>query len=147
LRRESREQELAAATVAASQALGEKVYGVIYADCPWRFELWAESGKDRVADNHYPTMPTEAIKVLRVPAADNCVLFLWATVPMLDQNIEVLKAWGFTYRSAIVWEKDRSGTGYWVLNTIEILLIGTRGNIPAPTPGEQPPQPRKSSPG
>ena len=85
-------------------------------------------------------LPTEQIKALPVPSADDCVLFLWATVPMLDQNIDVLKAWGFTYKSAIIWKKDRSGTGYWSLNTVEILLIGTRGNIPAPTPGEQPPQ-------
>ncbi len=85
-------------------------------------------------------MPTETIKALSVPAADNCVLFLWATVPMLDQCIDVLKVWGFTYKSAIIWEKDRSGTGYWSLNTVEILLIATRGHIPAPTPGEQPPQ-------
>jgi N6-adenosine-specific RNA methylase IME4 len=141
LRRASREQELAAATETASQALGEKVYGVIYADPPWKFEVYAESGKDRVADNHYPTMPTEAIKALKLPAATACALFLWATVPMLDQGIEVLKAWGFTYKSAVFWQKDSPpGTGYWVRNTVEILLIGVRGKVPAPLPGEQPPQ-------
>ncbi|MGO9047201.1 MAG: MT-A70 family methyltransferase [Rhodomicrobium sp.] len=140
LRRESRARELAAATEAASKTLGEKVYSVIYADPPWKFEVHAESGMDRCADGHYACMPTEAIKALKVPAAADCVLFLWATVPMLDQNIEVLKAWGFTYKSAVFWKKDRPGTGYWIRNTIEVLLIGTRGNIPAPTPGEQPAQ-------
>jgi N6-adenosine-specific RNA methylase IME4 len=138
LRRASREQELAAATVAASQALGEKVYGVIYADPPWKFVTGFTNTS--VADNYYPCMPTEQIKTLKVPAATDCVLFLWATVPMLDQAIEVMKAWGFTYKSAVIWEKDRSGTGYWTLNTVEILLIGTRGSILAPSPGEQPPQ-------
>jgi N6-adenosine-specific RNA methylase IME4 len=139
-RREGRERELAEATEAASQALGHKLYGVIYADPPWRFELWAETGKDRVADNHYPTMDTPAIATLPIPAAADAVLFLWATVPMLPQAIDVMRAWGFTYKSAIFWNKGRAGTGYWVRNTVEVLLIGTRGNVPAPTPGEQPPQ-------
>ncbi len=139
-RRASREIELAQATEAASRSLGGNVYGVIYADPPWRFELWAESGKDRVADNHYPTMTTEAIKTLSLPAAHNCVLFLWATVPMLPQAIEVMAAWGFVYKSLVIWDKEQEGTGYWLRNRIELLLIGTRGNVPAPTPGEQPPQ-------
>jgi N6-adenosine-specific RNA methylase IME4 len=140
LQRDARESDLASATQAASQKLGEKRYGVLYADPPWRFEVYAESGMDRTADNHYPTMTIEEIKAFPIPAADDCILFLWATVPMLPQAIEVLQAWGFTYKSGIVWEKDRPGTGYWVQNTVEHLLIGTRGNVPAPTPGEQPPQ-------
>jgi N6-adenosine-specific RNA methylase IME4 len=140
LRRETREQELADATEAASQALGCKVYGLIYADPAWRFELWAESGKDRVADNHYPTMTTDQIAALPVPAANDSVLFLWATPMMLPEAIEVMRSWGFTYKSLITWVKDRDGLGYWVRNRVELLLIGTRGNVPAPTPGEQPPQ-------
>jgi N6-adenosine-specific RNA methylase IME4 len=141
LRRESRERELAAATAAASQKLGEKLYGCIYADPPWQFEPYSrETGMDRAADNHYPTMPTAAIKALQLPAAANCVLFLWATVPMLPQALEVMAAWNFTYKSAIAWVKDKAGTGYWVCGQCELLLIGTRGTVPAPTPGEQPPQ-------
>jgi N6-adenosine-specific RNA methylase IME4 len=62
------------------------------------------------------------------------------TVPMLPQCLDVMAAWDFTYKSAILWNKDRTGTGYWTLNRVEILLIGTRGNVPAPNPGEQPPQ-------
>ena len=48
-------------------------------------------------------------------------------------------AWGFGYRSAITWLKDKIGTGYWVRGQCEHLLIGTRGDVPAPAPGEQPP--------
>ena len=140
LGREARERELAAATEAASHALGTKVYGVIYADPPWKFQVYAESGMDLLADNHYPTMTTEAIKTLPVPAADNCVLFLWATVPMLPDAHEVMSAWGFTYKSLLVWVKDRAGLGFWVRNRVELLLIGTRGHVPAPAPGEQPHQ-------
>jgi N6-adenosine-specific RNA methylase IME4 len=141
LQREARERDLASATEAAAQTLGKNVYGVIYADPPWRFELWAESGRDRVADNHYPCMPEHEIGALPVPAADDCVLFLWATVPMLPAALYVLAAWSFTYKSAIFWNKDGSpGTGYWTRNEVEILLIGVRGDVPAPLPGEQPPQ-------
>ena len=139
-RREARERELAAATEAASKALGEKVYAVIYADPAWRFEPYSRETSNCTADNHYPTEEIEKIKRTRVPAADDAVLFMWATVPMLPQALEVMAAWGFHYKSAIFWEKDRAGTGYWVRNTVEILLIGTRGNVPAPSPGEQPPQ-------
>ena len=140
LRREARERELAAATESAARALGKKLYAVIYADPPWKFIPYADSWDGRLADDHYPCLPTDAIKTLTIPAADDCALFLWATVPMLDQAIEVMKAWGFAYKSAMFWNKDRTGTGYWTLNRVEILLIGTRGNVPAPNPGEQPPQ-------
>ena len=70
-------------------------------------------------------------------AADDCVLFLWATSPMLPQALEVMKAWGFAYVSGAVWVKDRIGTGYWFRNRHELLLVGTRGNVPAPAMGTQ----------
>jgi N6-adenosine-specific RNA methylase IME4 len=140
LRREARERELAAATERASQALGRKLYGVIYADPPWTFATYSERGLDRAAENHYPTMSLAAIKALPVPAADDAVLFLWATVPMLPQAIEVMQAWGFTYKSGLVWIKPHIGLGFWTRNRVEHLLIGTRGNVPAPAPGTQPSQ-------
>jgi N6-adenosine-specific RNA methylase IME4 len=140
LRREARERELAAATEAASQALGKKLYAVIYADPPWKFIPYADSWDGRLADDHYPCMATDQIKALAIPATDHAVLFLWATVPILPQALDVMAAWGFTYKSLIVWVKDRTGTGYWTLNKVELLLIGTRGNVPAPLPGDQPSQ-------
>jgi N6-adenosine-specific RNA methylase IME4 len=141
LRRESRERELGEATEAASQALGRNLYGVILADPPWRFEPYSrENGLNRAADNHYPTMTADAIKALLIPASNGCVLFLWATVPMLPRALDVMSTWGFAYRSAMFWKKDREGTGHWLRNTVEILLIGTKGDVPAPTPGQQPPQ-------
>ena len=92
---------------------------------------------DRAADNHYPTMTFDQIKALRVPAADDCVLFMWATVPMLPQALAVIDTWGFQYKTHFVWVKDRIGTGYWNRNTHEILLVATRSNVPAPAPGMQ----------
>jgi N6-adenosine-specific RNA methylase IME4 len=77
---------------------------------------------DRAADNHYRTMTLDDIQALSVPAANDCVLFLSATVPMLQEAFH------------IVWVKDRVGTGYWFRNMHELLLVGTRGDIPTPAP-------------
>jgi N6-adenosine-specific RNA methylase IME4 len=133
-RRDQREADLGA----KQSALPDRRYGVIYADPPWKFAPYSgQTGMDRAADNHYPTMTLENIKALAVPAADDCVLFLWATVPMLVEAIEVLTAWSFTYKSHCIWDKQAAGTGYWFRNQHEILLVGTRGNIPAPAQGTQ----------
>ena len=122
------------------RALPDKRYGVILADPPWRFEPYSRiTGMDRAADNHYPTSTLDRIKALAVKsiAAPDCVLFLWATVPMLPQALEVMAAWGFAYKSSLAWVKDRVGTGYWSRNKHELMLIGTRGHVPAPAMGTQ----------
>ena len=124
------------------RSLPDKVYGVIYADPEWDFEVRSrETGMDRHAGNHYPTSPTDAICARPVEkiAAKDCALFLWATVPMLPQALDVMAAWGFVYKSQLVWTKDKIGTGYWFRNQHEILLVGTRGSVPAPAPGTQAP--------
>jgi len=134
--RESREAELGAKI----EALPFKRYGVILADPEWRLEPYSrETGLNRAADNHYPTSATEEIAARDIPsiAAENCVLFLWATVPMLPDALQVMAAWGFQYRSHCVWVKDRMGTGYWFRNKHELLLVGVRGDVPAPAPGTQ----------
>ena len=94
---------------------------------------------DRAAENHYPTSETTAIaaREVRKLALDHCALFLWATVPMLPDALTVMEAWGFGYVTHWVWMKDRVGTGYWNRNAHELLLLGTRGNVPAPAPGTQ----------
>jgi N6-adenosine-specific RNA methylase IME4 len=124
-------------TLASAEPV-EGIYHVIYADPPWRFEPFSrDSGMDRAADNHYPTMDVDGIKALEVPAADDAVLFLWATAPMLPEALEVMAAWGFEYKSHCIWAKDVLGTGYWFRSLHELLLVGTRGDIPAPAPGTQ----------
>lgn len=135
-RRAQREAELAA----KQQALPAKKYGVILADPEWRFEPYSrETGMDRAADNHYPTSVTDMIAAREVSsiAADDCVLFLWATVPMLRDAWKVMEAWGFEYKSHAVWDKVHIGTGYWFRNRHELLLVGTKGDIPAPAMGDQ----------
>ena len=121
-------------------ALPTKKYGVIYADPEWRFEVYSrDTGLDRSADNHYSTTATDSICERPVGdiAADDCCLFLWATVPMLPDALKVIEAWGFKYKSHAMWRKDRIGTGYWFRNAHELLLVGTRGNVPAPAMGTQ----------
>jgi N6-adenosine-specific RNA methylase IME4 len=132
--------ELEAQLGARQCALPQRRYGVILADPEWRFEPYSrETGMDRSADNHYPTSSLDVIKARDVPsiAADDSVLFLWATVPMLPQALEVMAAWGFDYVSSAVWVKDHIGTCYWFRIRHEILLAGTKGNIPAPAQGLQ----------
>ena len=132
--RATRERELGQKVI----ALPRRRYGVVYADPPWSFKPYSDNtGMDRSADNHYPTMELQQICDLTIPAADDCALFLWATVPMLPKAISVMEAWGFDYKSHFCWVKDKPGTGYWNRNKHELLLIGTQGKIPAPAPGDQ----------
>ena len=137
------QREKALATKLA--ALPDKKYAVILADSEWKFETWSEKGLDATsADNHYPTSVLDDIKKRDVPsiAAKDCVLFSWTTVPFLQQALEVMTAWGFKYVSHFAWHKrykseSQAGTGYWNCNKHELLLIGTRGHIPAPAEGTQ----------
>jgi N6-adenosine-specific RNA methylase IME4 len=115
----------------------ERKYSVIYADPPWSYEVWSGAGKDRAAENHYPTMDLDAIKALPVErlAAEDCALFLWAVMPQLPEAIEVLRAWGFEYKTcAFVWvkttqdgERPATGMGYWTRSNAEICLLATKG--------------------
>lgn len=115
-----------------------KKYGVILADPPWAFRAWSDKGKGRSAEQHYPTMRMEDIKALPVPslAAEDCVLFLWATFPMLKEALEVIDTWGFTYKTvAFTWVKENRkspglfwGLGYWTRANAEVCLLATRGS-------------------
>jgi N6-adenosine-specific RNA methylase IME4 len=140
IEKKARRALLEAELGARQRALPQKRYGVIYADPPWRFQPYSRiTGMDRAAENHYPTSPLAEIKALDVKsiAAVDCVLYLWATAPMLPQALDVIGAWGFAYKTCAVWNKDRIGTGYWFRNKHEILLVGTRGHLPAPAMGTQ----------
>lgn len=114
-------------------------YSVILADPPWAFKAYSQNGMDRSPENHYPTMSIEDI--MDMPIGDlserNSVLFMWATAPLLPEAINILKVWGFTYKTHLVWVKNKMGLGYWARNQHELLLIGTRGDVIAPAPGSQ----------
>ncbi|KYK50137.1 hypothetical protein A1D31_22515 [Bradyrhizobium liaoningense] len=129
-----------AALGAKQYALPQKKYGVILADPEWRFETWSPLGLDNSSpDNHYPTSVLTEIAARDVPSisAPDCALFLCATPPMLKEAMQVMESWGFTYITNAVWVKDRAGTGYWFRFRHEHLLLGTRGNVPCPAPGDQ----------
>lgn len=104
-------------------------FDVIYADPPWRYGNGVP-GSD--PSEHYPTMSLEDIKGLAIPAARNAVLYLWATAPLLKEGLEVVEAWGFTYKSSAVWDKERLGIGYWWRGQHEHLLVGVRGKWSPP---------------
>lgn len=114
------------------------LYDVIYADPPWRYSF--SKSDSRKIENQYPTMTVQEICDLKVPSAKNSVLYLWTTTPKLIEGLEVMKAWGFTYKSQAVWDKEIMGMGYWFRGQHEILLVGTKGKF-SPPPSEL----RKSS--
>jgi N6-adenosine-specific RNA methylase IME4 len=139
-RRAEREAALAAATLRAAQTLGTELYGVLYVDPPWDFLVYSrETGMDRHAANHYPVMSLAELFALKLPAAKDCVLYLWATVAHLANALRLIDHWGFEYKSAHIWAKPDLGTGYWSRENAEVLLIATRGAVPAPAPGQQSP--------
>ena len=105
-------------------------FDVIYADPPWDYEF--SQSNSRSIEQHYPTMSLESLKSLPVPSAEDAVLFLWATAPKLSEALELMDAWGFTYRTDAVWDKERIGMGYWFRGQHELLLVGTKGNVSAP---------------
>lgn len=117
-------------------SLEPHAYSLIVADPPWAFLTRSEKGKKKSADMHYRTMTLDDIKALPVAdlAAPDCVLWLWATAPMLDVQMEVLKCWSFRYVSSAVWKKTTTsgktcfGTGYVCRNAHEIILCASRGN-------------------
>ena len=107
-------------------------FAVLYADPPWSYEHVASNS--RAVENHYPTMEFAELAALPLAevVAPDCVLFMWATVPKLAEAIDLMRRWGFDYRSSYVWDKQVSGMGYWSRVCHEYLLIGVRGNPPAP---------------
>jgi len=111
-------------------------YGLILADPPWDFKTYSDKGHGKSAQNHYQCMSLDDIKALPVAdlAAPDCCLFLWTTWPMLVQGIDVLTAWGFSYKTGGHWRKTTKngklafGTGYRVRCASEPWLLGFRGN-------------------
>lgn len=138
-RRAEREAELAKRLEGTYSDLGQKLYGLIYMDPPTEYLPYSkETGNDRSAANQYPLMSDQEIMVIDLPAAPTAGLFCWSTVAILARSLKFAEHWGFEYKSAWFWEKDKHATGHWAFNTVEILLIATRGAFPAPAPGEQP---------
>jgi N6-adenosine-specific RNA methylase IME4 len=109
-------------------------------DDEWKHETWSEQGQDRAADTHYSTSEAETLINRQLAAAEHAVYYMWSIVPHQPLAFEVMKARGFTYRSQISWWKiypgNKPGLGYWSRIEHELLLIGTRGDIACPAPGD-----------
>src|SRR5690348_13076639 len=76
-------------------------YGVIYADPPWHFRNWSAKGTGRNAVSHYDCLDFDALSALPIAdlAAEDCALFLWAIDPLLPRAFDLLRAWGFEYKT------------------------------------------------
>lgn len=115
-------------------------FSVILADPPWRYDHSVSD--DKAIENHYPTMTVEEIAELPVPdiCTESAVLYLWVTNPKLKDGLYILDRWGFDYRTNICWLKEFNGLGigYWARSRHELLLIGTKGDIPCPAPNVRP---------
>ena len=115
-----------------------KKYNIIYADPPWNFKTYSEKGKQKKsAERHYRCMNIDNIYDLPINqiAADNCILFLWVTFPLLKEGLETIEKWGFTYKTiGFNWIKQNKksdslfwGLGYWTRANSEICLLATKG--------------------
>lgn len=137
-RREERMERLAETEKGGSPMPSGRTYHVVYCDPPWRYQHAAS--ESRAIENHYPTTSHEDLRAMPVTelAADDAVLVMWATSPKLEEALDLIKAWGFTYKTSMVWVKDRMGMGYYARIRHELLLIATRGKVPAPAPSARP---------
>jgi N6-adenosine-specific RNA methylase IME4 len=113
-------------------------FAVLYADPPWQYDHTRTD--NRKIENHYPTMDLDAICDLSVDevATDDAVLFMWATNPKLAEAMRVIDAWGFRYKTNMVWDKEKIGMGYYARQQHELLLVATKGSPPAPDAGDRP---------
>jgi len=122
-------------------------FATLLADPPWQFQN--RTGK--VAPEHqrllrYPTLSLEEIAALPVPelSADAAHLYLWVPNALLAEGLQVMAAWGFTYKSNLVWYKvrrdggpDGRGVGFYFRNVTELVLFGVRGSMRTLAPGRR----------
>lgn len=115
--------------------LAPGAYSLIMADPPWSFRTYSPKGWGKSAQKHYAVMTMVDIAALPVAslAAPDCLVWLWGTAPMLDQQIDILKGWGARYISHGVWCKTTGsgglafGTGYSFRNAHENIILGAFG--------------------
>jgi len=126
----------------AQKELAQKppVASVLVADPPWQYERPAFGILTRSEDEHYPSMALDEICALPVGdlASPNAMLFLWVPAPILAQGFQVIRAWGFDYRTGIVWVKPYSIPGCYIRSQHEHLLIARRGEFPTPNEKDRP---------
>jgi len=122
-------------------------YSTILADPPWRFQN--RTGKMAPEHRRLSRYPTLKLKeILEIPvskvARKQSHLYLWVPNALLAEGMEVMRAWGFTYKTNIVWHKvrkdggpDGRGVGFYFRNTTELVLFGVRGSLRTLAPGRR----------
>ena len=105
------------------------IYRVFYADPPWHYNNTLPDTYGEVS-KHYRTMTLDDLCALPIAerTADDAVLFLWVTSPMLEDAFAVIRAWGFSYKSSFVWDKVKHNFGNYNSVRHELLLVCTRGS-------------------
>jgi N6-adenosine-specific RNA methylase IME4 len=117
----------------------DKKYSIIYADPPWTFKTYSPKGKEKKSPElHYSCMDIDDIYHLPIQeiSNENCILFLWVTNPLLQEGLQCIKEWGFTYKTVgFTWYKKNKiansfffGLGYWTRANVELCLLATKGN-------------------
>jgi len=112
----------------------DKKYHVIAIDPPWAYSEkggFDSENYDSVSNRgavDYPTMSINQIKGIELPAAENCVLFLWTTHAFLEDSFSLVRQWGFQYKATLVWDKVKMGIGRTVRMQLEFCLLAVKGN-------------------
>jgi N6-adenosine-specific RNA methylase IME4 len=109
-------------------------FNVILADPPWQYNLQKRGS----TLGHYQDLSVNEICDLKPSSSEDAILFLWATNPKLPEALQVMQAWGFTYKTNLVWVKDKIGTGYYFRGQHELLLVGVKGSIGVPEEHNRP---------
>lgn len=121
----------AAAVIAPPEiiAVPDGKFGAIVADPPWRYGNTSTRG---AAEDHYPTMSIQELcdlDIARERAADQSHLYLWVTAGHLPEGFKVMEAWGFEYKTYLVWVKPQMGMGNYFRVSTELVLFGVRGGL------------------
>jgi N6-adenosine-specific RNA methylase IME4/ParB-like chromosome segregation protein Spo0J len=111
---------------ASTTAAPQSEYHCIVVDPPWAYNCRSADVTHR-ARNPYPDMGTDAIAALEIPAADDCVLWLWTTNAFMHDAYHIAEGWGFTVKTILTWAKDKLGLGDWLRGQTEHCLMCVRG--------------------
>jgi len=126
---------LKAEEVAREVSLPDAKYRVLYADPPWSYGNTQPDYHPEQRD-HYRVMPLADLCAMPVAerCEDNAVLFLWVTSPMLEESFQIIRAWGFRYKTSFVWDKIKHNMGHYNSVRHEFLLVCVRGSCPPDVP-------------
>jgi len=102
------------------------LYDIIAIDPPWNYGRGYDPEGSRVA-NPYPEMTFDELGEIKIPAEENCILWLWTTHAFIWDAKRLLGRWGFEYKAILVWDKEIMGMGNWLRMQCEFCLLGIKG--------------------